>query len=55
MLRDEGEMAILLVEQYLDFCKELGDDFCILERGRVAAHGPMSGLSEQLIKEYLTV
>jgi urea transport system ATP-binding protein len=55
MLRDEGEMAILLVEQYLDFCKELGDDFCILERGRVAANGPMTGLSEELIKEYLTV
>jgi urea transport system ATP-binding protein len=55
MLRDEGEMAILLVEQYLDFCKELGDDFCVLERGRVAAHGPMGELSEKLIKEYLTV
>jgi urea transport system ATP-binding protein len=55
MLRDEGEMAILLVEQYLDFCKELGDDFAILERGRVAAHGPMTGLTEDLIKEYLTV
>ncbi|QJE96875.1 urea ABC transporter ATP-binding subunit UrtE [Luteolibacter luteus] len=55
MLRDEGEMAILLVEQYLDFCKELGDDFAILERGRVAADGPMSGLSDELIKEFLTV
>jgi ABC-type uncharacterized transport system fused permease/ATPase subunit len=55
MLRDEGEMAILLVEQYLDFCKELGDDFAILERGRVAAAGPMTGLSEELIKEFLTV
>ena len=55
MLRDEGEMAILLVEQYLDFCKELGDDFAILERGRVAADGPMNGLSDELIKEYLTV
>jgi len=55
MLRDEGEMAILLVEQYLDFCKELGDDFAILERGRVAAAGPMTGLTEDLIKEYLTV
>jgi urea transport system ATP-binding protein len=55
MLREEGEMAILLVEQYLDFCRELGDDFCVLERGRVAANGPMSGLSEELIKEYLTV
>ncbi|WP_052573455.1 urea ABC transporter ATP-binding subunit UrtE [Haloferula sp. BvORR071] len=55
MLRDEGAMAILLVEQYLDFCKELGDDFAILERGRVAADGPMSGLSDELIKEFLTV
>jgi urea transport system ATP-binding protein len=55
MLRDEGEMAILLVEQYLDFCKELGDDFAILERGRVAAEGPMTGLTDELIKEYLTV
>ena len=55
MLRDEGEMAILLVEQYLDFCKELGDDFAILERGRVAADGPMTGLSDELIKDYLTV
>jgi urea transport system ATP-binding protein len=55
MLRDEGQMAILLVEQYLDFCKELGDDFAILERGRVAADGPMTGLSDELIKEFLTV
>jgi urea transport system ATP-binding protein len=55
MLRDEGEMAILLVEQYLDFCKELGDDFAILERGRVAAAGPMTGLSDGLVKEFLTV
>jgi urea transport system ATP-binding protein len=55
MLRAEGEMAILLVEQYLDFCKELGDDFTILERGRVAASGPMTDLSEELIKEFLTV
>ena len=55
MLREEGQMAILLVEQYLDFCKELGDDFAILERGRVAANGAMSNLSEELIKEFLTV
>lgn len=55
LLREEGGMAILLVEQYLDFCKELGDDFCILERGRVAASGPMSGLSDDLIREFLTV
>ena len=26
-------MAILLVEQYLDFCRELADDFDIMDRG----------------------
>lgn len=55
MLRSEGKMSILLVEQYLDFCKELGDTYTILERGAVAAAGPMSGLTDQIVKEYLTV
>lgn len=55
MLRNEGGMSILLVEQYLDFCKELGDDFAILERGSVAANGPMSGLTDAIVKEFLTV
>ncbi|HEY2573203.1 MAG TPA: urea ABC transporter ATP-binding subunit UrtE [Verrucomicrobiaceae bacterium] len=55
MLRAEGSMSILLVEQYLDFCKELGDVFAILERGAVAASGPMHSLTEELVKQYLTV
>lgn len=55
MLREEGKMSILLVEQYLDFCKELGDDFAILERGAVAASGEMSALTEDVVKEFLTV
>jgi urea transport system ATP-binding protein len=55
MLRAEGKMSILLVEQYLDFCKELGDDFAILERGSVAAAGEMSALTEDVVKEFLTV
>ena len=54
-LRAEGNMSILLVEQYLDFCKELGDDFAILERGSVVASGPMTGLSDDIVKEFLTV
>ena len=39
LLRDRGEMAIVLVEQYLDFATELADEFIILERGRVVASG----------------
>lgn len=55
MLRAEGQMSILLVEQYLDFCKELGDDFAILERGAVAASGVMADLSDEIIQKHLTV
>lgn len=55
MLRTEGRMSILLVEQYLDFCRELGDHFAILERGTVAAAGPMTSLGEDTVKEFLTV
>jgi len=55
ILRDEGSMSILLVEQYLDFCRELGDDYAILERGAVAASGSMKSLSADIVRTYLTV
>jgi urea transport system ATP-binding protein len=35
LLRDEGEIAIVLVEQYFDFAYGLADRFCVLNRGRV--------------------
>jgi urea transport system ATP-binding protein len=55
LLRAEGGMSILLVEQFLDFCREFGDDYAILERGSVAAAGPMTGLTDVIVKDYLTV
>jgi urea transport system ATP-binding protein len=55
MLRAEGKMSILLVEQYLDFCKELGDNFAILVRGAVAASGPMTELTGEVVRDLLTV
>ena len=55
MLRNEGKMSILLVEQYLDFCKELADTFAIMDRGAVVSAGPISALSDEVVKQYLTV
>ena len=55
LLRDEGKMSILLVEQYLDFCKELADDFAIMHRGAVVVSGPVAGLTDEVVKEHLTV
>jgi urea transport system ATP-binding protein len=55
LLRREGTMSILLVEQYLDFCKELADYFAILDRGAVVARGPVADLTDEIVREHLTV
>lgn len=54
-LRREGKMGILLVEQYLDFCLEVGDSFYIMDRGSIVAQGGIKELSEELVKKHLTV
>lgn len=55
MLKEEGAMSILLVEQYLDFCQSLADHFFLMDRGAIAASGTIADLSEELVKAHLTV
>lgn len=38
-LRDQGDMAIVLVEQYFDFAYDLADQFIVLRRGEVILSG----------------
>lgn len=52
-LKASGKMAILLVEQYLDFARRLADDFYIMERGTMVMGGDISGLTEESIKKHL--
>ena len=54
LLRKES-MTILLVEQYLEFCRELADNFAILDRGSVVAQGAVAELTDQVVKQHLTV
>ena len=54
-LRDEMKMTILLVEQYLDFCRELADDIYIMDRGEIRHSGPASDLDKPEVRRYLTV
>ena len=55
LLREEGKMSILLVEQYLDFAKELSDEFAIMDRGAVVAKGVIGELTDAVIREHLVV
>jgi urea transport system ATP-binding protein len=54
-IKKEGQISILLVEQYLDFCLEVGDTFYIMDRGSIVVDGPISELSEDLVRQHLTV
>ncbi len=54
-LRREGRIGILLVEQYLDFCLEVGDRFYIMDRGAIVADGAMNRLNDELVRKFLTV
>jgi len=54
LLRKES-ITILLVEQYLEFCRELADNFAILDRGSVVAQGAVAELTEEVVKQHLTV
>jgi len=54
-LRAEGRIGILLVEQYLDFCLDVGDRFSIMDRGAIVAEGPIARLNDDIVKQHLTV
>jgi urea transport system ATP-binding protein len=55
LLRDRGEMAILLVEQYFEFARDLADAFAVMERGEIVLSGSRDELVEKDVRRYLTV
>jgi len=54
-LAARGDMAILLVEQYFDFARDLMDDYIVLDRGEVVIAGAASDMVEADVRRYLTV
>lgn len=48
-------MAILLVEQYFDFARELMDEYIVLDRGEVVIAGAAWDMVESDVRRYLTV
>lgn len=54
-LKKEGSLAILLVEQYVDFCREVADRFYAMDRGSVVASGKIAALTDEVVKQHLQV
>ena len=54
-LRDSAGITILLVEQYLDFCRELADRVFIMDRGEIVHEGPPVDLDRPDVRKHLTV
>ena len=53
LLRDRGEMAILLVEQFFEFARDLADTFVVLERGEVALCGSRNAMDEAAVRRFM--
>lgn len=55
LLREQGEMAIILVEQYFDFAFDLADRFVILRNGSVTLEGKKTAVSRQELLKGVSV
>ena len=54
-LTKEEQMTVMLVEQKLPFARKHGDDFYVIDRGAVVANGEISQLSDEIVKQHLSV
>ncbi|MFO1143882.1 MAG: urea ABC transporter ATP-binding subunit UrtE [Amaricoccus sp.] len=54
-LRDQGHMAIVLVEQYFDFAVALASRMTVMDRGRVVLAGTPAELDETEVRRWMTV
>ena len=54
-LRQRGDMAIVLVEQYFDFARELADTFAVMERGAVVLAGDGAAMQGAEVRDRLAL
>ena len=54
-LADQGDMAIILVEQFYDFAEELADNYTVMARGQVIAQGMGRDMPEKGIRELVAI
>src|SRR3974390_2723358 len=54
-LRSLGKIALVLLEQYLDFARELGDHFVVMDRGAIVYACDRAGMEEAKLKRPLAI
>jgi len=54
-LSNRGNMAILLVEQYYDFARELADHYVVLRRGEIVLNGAGADMERDNVRNFLSV
>ena len=54
-LRKKGDMAILLVEQYFEFARDLADRYAVMERGQIVLSGTRAEMVEGDVRSRLSV
>jgi urea transport system ATP-binding protein len=52
-LRNEGRVAVLLVEQYFEFALKLADHYYVMEKGAIVMDGLASEVDKEAVKPYL--
>jgi urea transport system ATP-binding protein len=54
-LRGQGDMAIVLVEQYFEFARDLADTYAVMDRGQVVLSGTRAEMVEADVRRKLAV
>jgi len=54
-LRNLGQIAVVLVEQYLDFARELGDFFAVMDRGAIVYSCTRESMDETALKRAMAI
>jgi urea transport system ATP-binding protein len=54
-LNKEEALTVLLVEQKLPFARRVASEFCVLDKGRRVAAGPISDLTDEVVRAHLSV
>jgi urea transport system ATP-binding protein len=55
VLRHRGGMAIILVEQYFEFARDLCDTYAVMDRGQVVLSGLKTEMNEADVRRHLSV